>query len=477
VYVGLFLYLIYPYSDFDWGWHYRYGEYFFTHGRVLRHDPFSWTMPGYEWVNHSWLYDLVLYVLYTRTGFIGLSLAGALAGLLTFHLAIRRTRLAYWQAGIVAVFFAALTKDIMLQGIRTQVVGLLLLAVLGELLARQREGQNWVYWVLPGFFCLWANLHGSFLLGLVITGTFVGWELVVSQIDGVPLSRRWFLFAGSLLVSVAATLVNPFTYGIYVEARKHFSNPHLTYVIEWMPPNFSELVGILFLTYTLVVAFGFVSRRKLADVPHLLVAIVTFYMAVTARRHVAVFVVLTLPFLAAVVKDLRFRVRGVAQTTVAVTAAIVVVVLVGYSKRDDLRDFTRNSMYTYCAYGPNCSEDLAQKLLREPPVGRGFNFYDWGGFLIGRGVKAPLFIDGRMHLWERSDYQPMADYRAIYVYGDMDAFRRHNFDWFLVPRASPFVKDLIADEKPAPGVVESRIWVVAFQDNNVTYAVRRKPGR
>ena len=63
IYSALFVYLIYPYSDFDWGWHYRYGEYFFTHHQILRHDIFSWTMPGYEWVNHSWLYDLVLYVL------------------------------------------------------------------------------------------------------------------------------------------------------------------------------------------------------------------------------------------------------------------------------------------------------------------------------------------------------------------------------------------------------------------------------
>ena len=474
VYAGLFVYLVFPYSDFDWGWHYRYGEYFFTHGRILRHDIFSWTMPGYEWVNHSWLYDLVLYVLYTRVGFIGLSLAGALAALVTFHLSVRRARLAYWQAAIVAVFFAVLTRDIMLQGLRTQVVGLLLLAVLGELLVRQREGQNWVCWILPPLFCLWANLHGSFLLGLVITGIFVAWELVVAQIDRVPLSRRWFLFAGSLLVSAVATLVNPFTYRIYLEARKHFANPHLTYVVEWMPPNFSELVGMLFITYTLIVTFGFISRRRRADVPYLLVAAATFYMAATTRRHVAVFVVLTLPIVAAVIKDLHFRIRGVARTSVAVTATVALLVGVVYVKRQELRDFAHSSMYTYCEYGSNCSEDLARKLLREPPVGRGFTFYDWGGFLIGRGVKAPLFIDGRMHLWERSDYQPMADYRAIYVNNDMEAFKRHNFDWLLVPRSSPFLKDLIADEKLPPGVVASRIWIVAYQDDKVLYAVRRK---
>jgi hypothetical protein len=475
VYFGLLLYFVYPYSDYDWGWHYRYGEYFFTQGKVLRHDIFSWTMPGYEWVNHSWLFDLVLYVVYTRFGFIGLSVAGALSGLLTFHICVRQARLGYWQTGIVAIFFALLTKDILIQGLRTQVVGLLLLAVLGDLLTRQREGQTWVYWFLPGLFCLWANLHGSFLLGLVVTGVFLGWELVLSQIQGTPLPRRWFYFVGSLVASIAATLINPFTYGVYLEARRHFANPHLTYVVEWMPPNFSELVGLVFLTYTLIVAYGFVSRRSLADVPHLLVAAGTFYMAATTRRHVAVFVVLSLPLVALVLRDVRFRMEEVARTSAAAAVIVAIIGITAYHKREELQDFAHSSMYTYCRYGSQCSEGLAQFLLKHPPMGRGFNFYDWGGFLIGRGVPTKLFIDGRMHLWERSDYQPMADYRAIYVNNDMDAFRRHNFDWFLVPRGSSFIKDLIADETGSPQA-ESKIWVVAYQDHEVLYAVRRKSG-
>jgi hypothetical protein len=309
----------------------------------------------------------------------------------------------------------------------------------------------------------------------VVTGVFLGWELVLSQIQGTPLPRRWFYFVGSFVASIAATLINPFTYGVYLEARRHFANPHLTYVVEWMPPNFSELVGLVFLTYTLIVAYGFVSRRSLADVPHLLVAAGTFYMAATTRRHVAVFVVLSLPLVALVLRDVRFRMEGVARTSAAAAVIVAIIGITAYHKREDLQDFAHSSMYTYCRYGSQCSEGLAQFLLKHPPVGRGFNFYDWGGFLIGRGVPTKLFIDGRMHLWERSDYQPMADYRAIYVNNDMDAFRRHNFDWFLVPRGSSFIKDLIADETGNPRA-ESKIWVVAYQDHEVLYAVRRKSG-
>lgn len=474
VYLALFVYAAFPYSDFDWGWHYRYGEYFFTHGQVLRHDIYSWTMPGYQWVNHSWLFDPLLYVLYTRFSFIGLSIAGALATVLTFHLCVRRAHLAYWHLAVLAVFYGALTKDIIMQGLRTQVVGLLLLALLGELLARQRAGQNWPHWVLPGLFCLWANLHGSFLLGLVVFGVYVGWDVVLAQARAAALPRRWFAFAGAFIASIAATLVNPFTYGVYVEARRHFGNPHLTYVVEWMPPAFSEITGLLFLAYTLVVGYGFFVRKKRADIPALLIAAGTFYMAVSSRRHVAVFVVLSFPVAAFVVGRVRFRVRKVARTGAVVAAVIALFGFTMWERRGDYVNLLHSSMQTYCAYGPQCSEGLTEYLLHHPPVGRGFTFYDWGGHLIGRGVQAKLYIDGRMHLWERSDYQPMADYRAIYVMNDLDAFRRHQFDWFLVPRNSDFVKNLVKDVSPSTGVRESDRWIVAYQDDKVFYAVRRK---
>src|SRR6266852_2440410 len=149
VYAGLLICLVYPYTDYDWGSHYRYGEYLVTHRQILRHDIYSWTMPGFEWVNHSWLYDPLLYVLYNHISFFGLALAGAVVGLLTFHLCIRQVRLVFWQKAVLAAFFAALTKEALHQGLRTQGVGLLRVSILIDLLFRERKGQTWSYWAFP----------------------------------------------------------------------------------------------------------------------------------------------------------------------------------------------------------------------------------------------------------------------------------------------------------------------------------------
>jgi hypothetical protein len=473
VYAALLVYLVYPYADYDWGWHYRYGEYLFTHGQILRHDIYSWTMLGYEWVNHSWLYDPLLYILYNRISFFGLSVAGGVVGLLAFYLSIRRAQLVFWHKALLAVFFAALSKEALLQGLRTQVVGLLLFAILVDLLPREREGRSWTYWAMPCLFCIWVNFHGSFLLGLIVFAVFVGSDLAVLKIRGAGLPRRWFLFAGSFLASVALTFLNPFTYHVYLEAMRHFGNPLLTAVIEWMRPDFSEIVGLLFLSYTLLLAFGFFTRRTLADLPWLAVASLTFYLAVTSRRHVPVFMVLTLPFAATIVKDVRLRVEGLARTSLAIALMIAVFGIAIFERRADYQNLWRAPVGAYCTYGPHCSEGLAQYLLRRPPVGHGFNFYDWGGYLIGMGAKMRVFIDGRMHLWERGDYRPMADYMAMYVRHDLETFDRHQFDWVIVPRNSNFAKEL-ATHKMSSGVPESDLWETAYQDDIAIYLVRKK---
>ena len=46
----------------------------------------------------------------------------------------------------------------------------------------------------------------------------------------------------------------------------------------------------------------------------------------------------------------------------------------------------RDPAQAYSTWGNYCSPDLVRFLIKHPPEGRGFNFYDWGGYLIGSGV-------------------------------------------------------------------------------------------
>ena len=56
-----------PVSDPDLFWHLKTGELIWT-GGIPRADPFSWTLPGADWVAHEWLWQAALYPAFRRLG-------------------------------------------------------------------------------------------------------------------------------------------------------------------------------------------------------------------------------------------------------------------------------------------------------------------------------------------------------------------------------------------------------------------------
>ena len=94
----------------------------------------------------------------------------------------------------------------------------------GECLKRTKRR-----FLLPAIMVLWANLHGGFLIGLIIVGIFCGVAL---------LRRDWVNFKIYDFVGVGcfiATLINPLCWHIYeglASVLGHFSQAYIT---EWWP--------------------------------------------------------------------------------------------------------------------------------------------------------------------------------------------------------------------------------------------------
>jgi len=473
VYAGLFPFLLYLYGDLDWGWHFRYGEYLLTHGHVLRRDIFSWSMEGYPWTNTSWLYDPLLYLIYTRFSFLGLSVAGAVAALGAFYFGIHPFRLSSWQKAVLAAVFATLTSGVVFQGLRSQVIALLLLSLLMLLLINLREGRTWTYFALPALFVLWANVHGSFVLGLVLFFIFlVGESLPLTRTTPGGRPRNLAYLPASFFSSVAVTFINPFTYSVYLETLGHFHAPVQHYVVEWMPENLSGPLGYVLGAYTLFLGVGFVIRRRLSDAPYIAIALALLYLAFGARRDVAIYMVGTLPFAAMIIKDVPLRRGGYKMAALGLVALIALALEIEVFHRfREFGRFVNYSMDDYCVHGPRFSVDLTRHLLDHPPRGRGFNVYDWGGYLIGRGVNAKLFIDGRMFIWERDGYRPIVDYARMYGDGDdLSMFRDYRFDWAIVERGKLLDQAL---ERSSQGLGLRR-WEKRYGDRIASYYVRRE---
>lgn len=451
----------------------RQGEYLFTHGSLYLSDTFSWTMPGYHWINHEWLYDPIMYLIYITMSFWGLSVAGAVVSVGAFYFCVKGIKLRPYQLAICAFLFGYLTSGVVWQGLRSQMVGLLCIAIVMYMLRMLDSGSKKAYIVLPAFFLLWANLHGTFTFGLFIFGLYVVQAVFVNSFKNgkMYISKNSLFLLASFVASILVTLINPFGIGVYFEALRHFSDPLLKYIGEWNPVEFPSTFYFLMVAYAIALFTLIVvdyRKTKRINIYAIGVALFTAYLAYGARRYVAVLIVSTLPFFATYLSNLHLPLYKYKSTNFLLALCIVIAFEMSiFGRIIPWRIFQNYSYSDYCTLGSQCSENLTTYLKANPPQGKGFNFYDWGGYLIGRGVQAKLFIDGRMHLWkdEQTGFQPFAAYQNMYYDGNIELFDKYDFDWVLVPTNSNISAYL--QLKKVKGK-----WVKKFDDGRAVYWVR-----
>jgi hypothetical protein len=217
----------------DLGWHLAAGDLIRDRGSVPLHDPWSFTAEGRQWFNLSWLWDVAASVIFQYASFGGLTLfivacGAAIVGYLT---SVCLSSGASAIAVCISVLSACLLypafasyPTIYLAASPNIATTLFSIIFYGECLKRTR-----CVFLLPPIMVLWANLHGGFLLGLLIVGVFCGVAL---------LRRDWVNFRIYSLVGsgcFVATLINPLGWHIYeglTTVLGHFSQ---AYVAEWQP--------------------------------------------------------------------------------------------------------------------------------------------------------------------------------------------------------------------------------------------------
>jgi hypothetical protein len=186
---------------------------------------------GERWIDQQWLGQLGLYGLAAAGGVILALLAHALlttsAAALAMRLA-RRNGASPRAVALVAVL-ALPAYAITSWQVRTQSFAYVLFAVLLTLLARDaRAPGRRVLWVFP-LLIVWANVHGSVLLGAALCG--------LRGIDS--LARRDPARHGALLLAAPlSTLVSPYGTDLLSYYRDTALSPAFRdYVTEWQPPT------------------------------------------------------------------------------------------------------------------------------------------------------------------------------------------------------------------------------------------------
>lgn len=153
--------------DGDTYWHIATGNRILQHVAVPHRDPFSFTVAGAPWVDHEWLGEVLMALAYDTAGWSGLVLLTALA--LASALGLLCRALGRWLPPLPSFLLTLLGYLTVLSTLlcRPHMLALPLLVVWGAGLARARAESRAPRFALVALMALWANLHGSFLFGLV----------------------------------------------------------------------------------------------------------------------------------------------------------------------------------------------------------------------------------------------------------------------------------------------------------------------
>jgi hypothetical protein len=242
-----------PISSIDLAYLVRAGRVMFDTGEALRVDVFTFTAWCEPWLNQQWGAEIVVGGAFEALGWLGLALlrAALTAGVAAFVYATCRTHGALRRA---AAWLTLLTALLLLGGfqLRGQLFGLSLFAATRWIVAGRTHHPGRLWWSIP-ISLIWANLHGSFPLAVVVL-LFAWLEDRVAGHTG----RRTLAVAA---MSTLATVVTPFGPRVWSYVVDVSTDPLIREVVlEWRPPGLTTYTGIMFFV-SVALALGVLVRN------------------------------------------------------------------------------------------------------------------------------------------------------------------------------------------------------------------------
>ena len=202
--------LLVPLPAVDLAYQVRAGNEILASGALPTVDTWTFTVAGTPWTDQQWLAQIWLAVGHALGGWELLAvlravLVATMTGLL---IATARERAASPRTSAILAM-AAFTLAAPALALRPQLLGIVLFAALLWLVAG-RERHPRLYLLAPVVVALWANIHGSFVLGPAILGYAWLSDVAAKRPQGVSLAV--------LVVATLATLVNPYLVGVWAYA-------------------------------------------------------------------------------------------------------------------------------------------------------------------------------------------------------------------------------------------------------------------
>lgn len=444
--------------DPDTYWQIAIGQWMVDHRAVPWTDTYSFTMRGQPWMSTQWLAQVMYSRVYAWFGWAGPVALASLAIALTYALLTRYLVRYLGDRPVMIVLPVSFLMALPHLYARPHVLALPVMVAWVAVLLSAAERRTAPPFAAVALMTLWANLHGGFVLGLMLVGP-IALDAVLNAATPVQLRLllRWFVFG---LVALAASCITPYGWHSLLAARAILNlGEALKLIREWAPADFSFL-GPIEAGVLLIIALAFFKGMKLPLMRNLLF-VGLLYMALAHIRNADVFALLG-PMVVAAPLAAQFGGRGDAGLTfpqphrlaVSVTAALMLGMVVG--------------AVALGRYSPpaNVTPAAAVAILKQHNAQHVFNDYGLGGYMISQGM-AP-YIDGRTELYgEKFVVEHNAARRLLRPAEFFELLERHRIDATLLDRAAPAAQ--ILDQVDG--------WRKIFIDDQVVVHVRDAAAR
>ncbi len=224
-------------GDPDTLWHITVGKDIWASKSFPIVDTYSHTFAGETWIAKEWLSQIILYTAYAMAGWNGVVV-------LTVSVILTVMWQLYWPlSGVLKPLTAiaitagvlALSSTVFVARPHLVVLPLVIFLVQRLWVAAQNKRAP-SFWLLGGF-CLWANMHGSFIFGYV--AAFAAFMLYLYETRDLK-SARTMTWLGFLALCPLTAIIHPYGIKSIWSTITIAQSEALPYISEWRAFSASE---------------------------------------------------------------------------------------------------------------------------------------------------------------------------------------------------------------------------------------------
>ncbi len=308
------------FSDGDTGWHIRTGEWILANHGVPKVDLFSYTKPGAAWFAWEWAWDLLAAILHRYAGLAGLGFVTSIMlgvfCVLVYQLSLRASHNNVTSIAVTATTAAAssihwLARPHLVSWLMT--AGFLL--ILESNRSKQSPSNRALLLALPILMVFWTNMHGGFVAGLMLVGSYALGETITATVSTSDLRfalKSSVVYWKSLLLCAAATLINPYGWQLHTHIVAYLGDSELLDKIqEFQSISFHAGPAIFFEIMLLLAVLSVYEGLRRRQFTPVLLLCAWAHLSLQSARHIPLFAIVSAPFSAALLSSAVERAREI----------------------------------------------------------------------------------------------------------------------------------------------------------------------